>query len=612
MLEMVIPGIFSRDKLDRKTDMKFVLSYVKEYKKETILAPLFKMLEAIFELLVPLVVASIIDKGIAGGDDAYLVKMCGVLILLAVVGVISAITAQYFAAKAAIYSAGTMRKDLYVHIGDFSPETLGRFGASKLITRLTNDINQVQNGINMVLRLLLRSPFIVFGSLFMAFLLDAKAALIFVAVILILLFIIVGIMNSTLPMYKKVQAALEKLTLRVGENISGVRVIRAFRQEENENEGFVGETDTLYSRQMQAGGISAFLNPLTFVAVNLGVIAILYYSGWNVNVGNAGQGEVVALTNYMSQILVELIKLSNLILLLTRAIASVKRVEEVMETPADERVHSENGVDQGDSMPENKQPVRIESEKELVKSEIAFRHVSFSYPDGAETVLEDMDFDIEPGEFFAIIGGTGSGKSTLMNLLHHDYDVTAGEISVKGKNVNSYSDEELSKMIGVVPQHACLFSGTVESNLKMANPDGREEELWQALSSAQVAGVIREKDGLSTYVARGGNNFSGGQRQRLTIARALAAKPEILILDDSASALDLATERRLREELRHLSWNPTVLFISQRASSCVDADRVLVLDDGKMQGLGSHEELLKTCPTYQEIYYCQYPKEVEA
>lgn len=579
--------------------MKFVLSYLKEYKKETILAPLFKMLEAIFELLVPLVVASMIDKGIAGGDDAYLIKMSGVLILLAVVGVVSAITAQYFAAKAAIYSAGAMRKDLYEHIGNFSTETLGVFGASKLITRLTNDINQVQNGINMVLRLLLRSPFIVFGSLLMAFLLDAKAALIFVAVISILLLIIVGIMNTTLPMYKKVQSALEKLTLRVGENISGVRVIRAFRQEETENAGFKEETDILYKRQMDAGKISAYLNPLTFVAVNFGVIGILYYSGWNVNAGNAGQGEVVALTNYMSQILVELIKLSNLILLLTRAMASVKRVEEVMDATPDGRIHKS----EAEPFPES---------KEKSKSKISFEHVFFSYPDGAEMVLEDMDFEIQPGEFFAIIGGTGSGKSTLMNLLQHDYDVSRGAISIDEKNVNTYTDKELSQLIGVVPQHACLFSGTIESNLKMANPKGDEKEFWQALSSAQVAEVIREKDGLATYVSRGGNNFSGGQRQRLTIARALVKKPQILILDDSASALDLATERRLREELRHLPWKPTVLFISQRASSCVDADRVLVLDDGKIRGLGRHEELLKTCDTYQEIYYCQYPKEVEA
>ena len=575
--------------------MKFVLSYVKEYKKETILAPLFKMLEAIFELLVPLVVAAIIDRGIARGDENYLVRMCLVLILLAVVGVISAITAQYFAAKAAIYSAGAMRKDLYEHIGSFSRETLNHFGTSRLISGLTNDINQVQNGINMVLRLLLRSPFIVFGSLFMAFLLDAKAALIFVAVIGVLLLIIVGIMNTTLPMYENIQSALERLVLRVGENISGVRVVRAFRQEENENNGFVEETQSLYERQMGAGKISALLNPLTFVAVNFGVIAILYYSGWNVNVGNANQGEVVALTNYMSQILVELIKLSNLILLLTKALASVKRVEEIMDATPDERCHEIENSDLQNAVPY-----------------LQFDHVSFAYPDGQEDALEDIDFSMKKGEFFTIIGGTGSGKSTLVQLLLHDYDVTAGKIFLKGKNVASYDDGELSSFIGVVPQHAKLFSGTVKSNLSMSAPQGSDEDFWDALATAQVADVIREKEGLTTYVSRGGNNFSGGQRQRLTIARALAKKPELLILDDSASALDLATERRLRDAIRHLSWKPTVIFISQRASSCFDADRVLVLENGTLKGQGTHEELLKTCDTYQEIYYCQYPKEVDA
>nr|MCR4674800.1 ABC transporter ATP-binding protein/permease [Lachnospiraceae bacterium] len=548
-------------------------------------------------------------------------------ILLAVVGVVSAITAQYFAAKAAIYSAGAMRRDMYLHIGTFSEETLNRFGSSKLITRITNDINQVQNGINMVLRLLLRSPFIVFGALLMAFILDAKAALIFVAVIAVLLLIIVGIMKSTLPMFRKIQGALEKLTLRVGENISGVRVVRAFRQEDNENQGFIDETEGLYGKQIRAGKISALLNPLTFVVINLGVIAILYFSGWNVNIGNSDQGEVVALTNYMSQILVELLKLSNLILLLTRAMASVNRVDEVMSATADERtfislmdktcakkeaINSkvENTSEEKTTHAENN------SKEKTTHSEnnalLEFKNVSFSYPDAPETVLENINFSMKAGDFFAVIGGTGSGKSTLIQLLHHNYDVTEGEILFKGKNIQSYSDEEVSSHFGIVPQHARLFSGTVESNLRMANPVASEDELWEALSSAQVADVIRDKEGLQTGVSRGGNNFSGGQRQRLTIARALAKKPEVLILDDSASALDLATERRLREELKSLPWKPTVIFISQRASSCLDADKVLVLENGEIQGIGTHEELLKSCPTYEEIYYCQYPKEVEA
>ncbi len=552
------------------------------------------------------------------GDDTYLIKMCGVLILLAVVGVISAITAQYFAAKAAIYSAGAMRKDMYLHIGTFSEETLNRFGSSKLITRITNDINQVQNGINMVLRLLLRSPFIVFGALLMAFILDAKAALIFVVVIAVLLLIIVGIMKSTLPMFKKIQAALEKLTLRVGENISGVRVVRAFRQEENENVGFIDETDGLYGKQIHAGKISALLNPLTFVSINLGVIAILYYSGWNVNIGNSDQGEVVALTNYMSQILVELLKLSNLILLLTRAMASVNRVEEVMDATADERtfISLVDSLNSNESANEGreKESSLTDDKKEIGASDalIEFKDVSFSYPDAKETVLDHISFSMKPGDFFAVIGGTGSGKSTLIQLLHHNYDVTEGEILFRGKNIQSYSDEEVSTAFGIVPQYARLFSGTVKSNLLMANPDATKEELWEALASAQVADVIKDKNGLDTGVSRGGNNFSGGQRQRLTIARALAKKPEVLILDDSASALDLATERRLREELKSLPWKPTVIFISQRASSCLDADKVLVLENGEIQGIGTHEELLESCPTYDEIYYCQYPKEVEA
>lgn len=574
--------------------MKFVLSYLSEYKKETILAPLFKMLEAIFELLVPLVVASIINKGILQGDESYLLKMCGVLIALAVIGVVTAITAQYFAAKAAIYAASKMRRDLYVHIGKFSDATMNYFGDAKLITRLTNDINQVQNGINMVLRLFLRSPFIVFGAFVMACIVDKKASLIFIAVIGVLALIIYAIMKSTLPRYKKIQKALEKLFTRVNENISGVRVIRGFRQEEKEYGQFVENAGDLYGQQISTGRISILLNPLTYVAVNLGVVALLYYSGTEVNLGHLNQGEVVALTNYMSQILVELLKFANTILLLTRAFASVDRLEEVMNTTADERILS-RGSD----------PIK----KLLQNPQVEFSHVSFSYPDGQETVVEDISFKLKKGDFFTIIGGTGSGKSSLMQLLVHAYDATTGEVKIDGQNVNEFSDTAIANRIGVVPQRAELFAGTVESNLKMAKADATEEEMWQALSSAQIADVIKEKGGLSATVARRGNNFSGGQKQRLTIARALVKKPEILILDDSASALDLGTERRLRDELKSLPWKPTILFISQRASSCIDADGVLVLEDGQAVGLGTHEELLATCPTYREIYYCQFPRE---
>ncbi len=579
--------------------MKFVLSYLSEYKKETILAPLFKMLEAIFELLVPLVVASIINKGILQGDESYLLKMCGVLIALAVIGVVTAITAQYFAAKAAIYAAREMRRDLYVHIGKFSDATMNYFGDAKLITRLTNDINQVQNGINMVLRLFLRSPFIVFGAFVMACIVDKKASLIFIAVIGVLALIIYAIMKSTLPRYKKIQKALEKLFTRVNENISGVRVIRGFRQEEKEYGQFVENAGDLYSQQISTGRISILLNPLTYVAVNLGVVALLYYSGTEVNVGHLNQGEVVALTNYMSQILVELLKFANTILLLTRAFASVDRLEEVMDHNPDER---------STSLCEAEATTEPEGEKAM---QLQFLNVSFSYPDGQETVVENISFDLARGDFFTIIGGTGSGKSSLMQLLVHAYDATAGEVKIDGQNVNEFSDTAIANRIGVVPQRAELFAGTVESNLKMAKEDATEEEMWQALSSAQIADVIKEKGGLSTTVARRGNNFSGGQKQRLTIARALVKKPEILILDDSASALDLGTERRLRDELKSLPWKPTILFISQRASSCIDADGVLVLEDGQAVGLGTHEELLATCPTYREIYYCQFPSPIQ-
>ncbi len=523
--------------------MKFVLSYLSEYKKETILAPLFKMLEAIFELLVPLVVASIINKGILQGDESYLLKMSGVLIVLAVVGVVTAITAQYFAAKAAIYSASKMRRDLYVHIGKFSDATLNQFGDAKLITRLTNDINQVQNGINMVLRLFLRSPFIVFGAFVMACIVDAKASVIFIVVIGVLALIIYGIMKSTLPRYKRIQKALEKLFTRVNENISGVRVIRGFRQEEKEYAQFVTDAGDLYGQQISTGRISVLLNPLTYVAVNLGVVALLYYSGIEVGTGRLNQGEVVALTNYMSQILVELLKFANTILLLTRAFASVDRLEEIINSSSDNRI-------------KNNKSERIND------SYISFKNVDFKYPDGNENVIENISIDLHRGDFFTIIGGTGSGKSSLMQLLVHAYDATGGEVRINGRNVNEYTDAELARLIGVVPQRAELFAGTVESNLKMAKEDASEDEMWDALSAAQIADVIKEKGGLSTVVSRRGNNFSGGQKQRLTIARALVKKPEILILDDSASALDLGTERRLRDTLKSLPWNPTILFIS--------------------------------------------------
>ncbi len=585
--------------------MRFVLSYLSEYKKETILAPLFKMLEAIFELLVPLVVASIINKGILLGDEGYLLRMSGVLLLLAVVGVVTAVTAQYFAAKAAIYSASKMRRDLYIKIGSFSDAAMNYFGDAKLITRLTNDINQVQNGINMVLRLFLRSPFIVFGAFVMSCVVDAKASVIFIVVIGVLALIIYGIMKSTLPRYKKIQKALERLFTQVNENISGVRVIRGFRREKSEYEEFSAAASDLYGQQIATGRISVLLNPLTYVAVNLGVVALLYYSGIQVNAGHLNQGEVVALTNYMSQILVELLKFANTILLLTRAFASVDRLEEVMKTESVDGVHKGS-----DPMCTSTRSTRgLTPCARHPRFHVSFSNVAFAYPDGQENVVEDINFELKRGDFFTIIGGTGSGKSSLMLMLEHAYEATSGEVLIDGRNVNTYSDSEIARLIGVVPQRAELFAGTVESNLKMSKKDATEEEMWEALETAQIAEVMKEKDGLATRVGRRGNNFSGGQRQRLTIARALVKKPEIIILDDSASALDLGTERRLRDALKNLPWHPTILFISQRASSCIDADGVLVLEDGRAVGLGTHEELIATCPTYQEIYYCQFPKE---
>ena len=604
--------------------MRFVLSYLSEYKKETILAPLFKMLEAIFELLVPLVVASIINKGILLGDEGYLLRMSGVLPFLAVVGVVTAVTAQYFAAKAAIYSASKMRRDLYIKIGSFSDAAMNYFGDAKLITRLTNDINQVQNGINMVLRLFLRSPFIVFGAFVMACVVDAKASVIFIVVIGVLTLIIYLIMKSTLPRYKKIQKALERLFTQVNENISGVRVIRGFRLEKSEYEEFSAAASDLYGQQIATGRISVLLNPLTYVAVNLGVVALLYYSGIQVNTGRLNQGEVVALTNYMSQILVELLKFANTILLLTRAFASVDRLEEVMNYNEDGSISSIALLPQGCGCPvdtsrearstdragrrEPTESARVgNSDGANEPSVVSFENVSFSYPDGQEDVVENISFDLNKGDFFTIIGGTGSGKSSLMQLLVHAYDATGGEVRIGGRNVTEFTDSEIAQVIGVVPQRAELFAGTVESNLRMSKADASEEEMWEALSVAQISDVIKEKGGLPTRVARRGNNFSGGQRQRLTIARALVKKPKILILDDSASALDLGTERRLRDALKSLPWKPTILFISQRASSCIDADGVLVLEDGQAVGLGTHEELLSNCSTYQEIYYCQFP-----
>lgn len=582
--------------------MKFLLGYLKGFKKESILAPLFKMLEAIFELLVPLVMASVIDVGIAQRDPAYIMKMCVVLVLLGVTGLAFSITAQYFAAKAAIYTAAGMRRDLFAKIMGLSFAGHDAAGASLLITRITNDVNQISNGINMVLRLFLRSPFIVFGAMIMSFIVNAKAALVFLVVIPVLGLVVYLIMRSTLPMFRRIQKGLEHITAAVGENLEGVRVIRAFCRQEEEQREYEGLTEDLYQRQMRAGRISALMNPVTYVVVNLGVVAVLWVAAGQVQEGIIAQGEVVALTNYMSQILVELIKLANLIVLITKALPSIGRVQEVMEMPEDERKKS---AETERALPE--------AGKTGQEEQIVFDDVSFCYPGSGEPALEHISFQVKRGEMLGIIGGTGAGKSTLLNLLVHGYERTSGKICLEGRDIDDWTDGEIARHIGTVPQHATLFAGTIESNLLMGRADITPEDLRMALDAAQASEIVEKKEGkLAEPVLAGGKNFSGGQKQRLTIARALAGKPEIILLDDSASALDLATEASLRGALRSLPWHPTLIVVSQRASSVLSADQILVLDDGQMMGLGTHRELLESNETYQEIYYSQYPREEAA
>ena len=581
--------------------MKFLLGYLKEFKKESILAPLFKMLEAIFELLVPLVMASVIDVGIARRDPAYIMRMCVVLVLLGVTGLAFSITAQYFAAKAAIYTAAGMRRDLFSKIMRLSFAGHDAAGASLLITRITNDVNQISNGINMVLRLFLRSPFIVFGAMIMSFIVNAKAALVFLVVIPVLGLVVYLIMRSTLPMFRRIQKGLEHITASVGENLEGVRVIRAFCRQKEEQREYEGLTEDLYQRQMKAGRISALMNPVTYVVVNLGVVAVLWFAADQVQEGVIAQGEVVALTNYMSQILVELIKLANLIVLITKALPSVGRVREVMEMPEDERKKPAETAKAG------------AAEGSSTAEQIVFENVTFCYPGSGEPALEHISFQVKRGEMLGIIGGTGSGKSTLLNLLVHGYERTSGTIRLNGRDIDDWTDREIARCIGTVPQHATLFAGTIASNLLMGRENITSEDLRMALDAAQAREIVEKKEGkLAEPVLAGGKNFSGGQRQRLTIARALAGKPEIVLLDDSASALDLATEAALRGALRELPWRPTLVVVSQRASSVLSADQILVLDDGQMMGIGTHRELLESNETYQEIYYSQYPREEAA
>ncbi|MQN02265.1 MAG: ABC transporter ATP-binding protein [Lachnospiraceae bacterium] len=569
--------------------MRFAAHYLGDYKKESLLAPVFKMLEAIFELLVPLVMAKIIDVGIANKDAGYILKMCGVLIIFAVVGLVVAIIAQYFSAKAAINAAGKIREDVFFHIMKFSRGSLEKAGTASLVTRITNDVNQVQNGMNMFLRLFLRSPFIVFGAMIMSFTVDVKAALVFCVVIPLLGLIVYLVMRATLPKFKRIQEGLEKILLTVNENLEGVRVIRAFRVEDKQDRRFKDETADLYGRQISTGRLSALLNPATYAVINLGIASILWISGARVNAGILTQGETVALVNYMSQILIELIKLANLIILLTRALSSCGRLQEILEMNPDERVHEEAAAKESDD------------------TAIEFKNLSFTYPGSRDSSLSDINVSIKKGQSLGIIGGTGSGKSSLVRLLRHAYDPTSGELLLFGNDIKTYSDEELVKMIGHVPQKANLFTGTISYNLRLAKPDASEQEMWDALEAAQAKEIVENKEKkLEEPVLRGGTNFSGGQKQRLTIARALIKKPQILILDDSASALDMLTERHLHEAILKLPWHPTSVIISQRASSVMTCDQILVLEGGKPVGLGTSDELLKTCPIYKEIYTTQF------
>lgn len=585
--------------------MKRLMKYLRDYKKESVLAPLFKLLEAFFELLVPLVMANIIDIGIAAEDMGYVTKMGFCLLALAVVGLVSSITAQFFAAKAAVGFSTRLRQALFDHIQGLNFTNIDRAGTSTMITRMTSDINQVQSGVNMVLRLFLRSPIIVFGAMIMAFTIDVKSALIFVVAIPLLAIVVFGIMMWTMPLYKKVQSGLDRVLSATRENLTGVRVIRAFHKEKEEEEKFQEYTAALADSQTFAGKISAVMNPVTYVIVNGAIIALIYTGAIQVNVGNLTQGEVIAIINYMSQILVELVKLANLIITITKALASADRVAGVFEIQNEEC----EGRREMSSVQMGRSAVNDRDSDSSVPF-LEFDHVSLTYAGAGAETLQDLNFTVRRGETVGVIGGTGSGKSSLVNLIPGFYPVTEGMIRLEGQDIRSLPEDVLRGRIGVVPQKAVLFKGTIRSNLQWGKPDATEEEMWQAIDTAQAREVVEGKDGkLDAKIAQNGKNLSGGQRQRLTIARALVRKPEILILDDSASALDYATDAKLREALRTLEGHTTTFIVSQRASSIRHADKIIVLDDGGMVGMGTHEELLAGCEVYQEIYYSQYPDE---
>lgn len=580
--------------------MKRLIMYLKDYKKESILAPLFKLLEAFFELMVPLVMANIIDYGISNRNMGYIGKMGLLLLLLGVVGLASSITAQFFAAKAAVGFSTKLRQALFDHIEDLSFTDIDKAGTSTMITRMTSDVNQVQSGINMTLRLFLRSPIIVFGAMIMAFTIDVKCALIFVVAIPLLSVVVFGIILSTIPLYKKVQSKLDQVLGITRENLTGVRVIRAFHQEAKEADRFRENNEALSAMQIFVGKISACMNPVTYIIVNGAIIALIYTGAVQVNIGNLSQGEVVAIINYMNQILVELVKLANLIVTMTKALACADRVASVFEIGADAT------EDEKKAALDNSIVAKVDEKAPFLD----FKHVSLTYQGAGAPTLQDMHFTVNRGDTVGIIGGTGSGKTSLVNLIPGFYPATEGEILLEGRDIRTMSDEELRGRIGVVPQKAVLFKGTIRSNLQWGKPDATEEEMWKALELAQASEVVDGKPGkLDATVAQNGKNFSGGQRQRLTIARALVRNPEILILDDSASALDYATDAKLRAALRTLEDKTTTFIVSQRASTIRHADKIIVLDDGEIAGMGTHDELLKDCTVYQEIYYSQYPEQ---
>lgn len=572
--------------------MKSLLVYLKNYKKESFFAPLFKMLEAIFELIVPLVVSSVIDNGILRNDYRKVLYDVGIMVVLAVVGMSVSVTAQYFAAKAAAGFGRELRSDLFKKIQSLSFSELDSAGTSTLVTIMTNDTAQVQNGVNMVLRLFLRSPFIVFGALVMAFTIDVQCALIFLVTIPILTVVIVAIMRYTMPRYRSIQFHLDELTLKTRENLSGARVIRAFTREAEETESFFEKNKALSHLQKAVGRISALMNPLTYVIINVAIIVLIYEGGVRVDAGDLSQGQVVALYNYMSQILVELIKLANLIVTVTRSFACASRIENVFKLQ-NSLQHSDNTVKANDYA-------------------VCFDHVSLKYNGSSEESLKDIDFRANKGDIIGIIGGTGSGKTSLVSLIPHFYDATEGTVYVNGVDVKAQEDHVLRNKIGFVLQKAALFKGTVRDNLLWGNKNATDDEMRAALKDAQVLDTINEKGGLDAEIKQNGANFSGGQKQRLSVARALVRKPEILILDDSSSALDFATEAAMRKAILNLSYKPTVFIVSQRASSVMFADQIIVLDDGECVGCGTHADLLNNCEVYREIYESQFQKEAAA